>query len=474
MADETGNIKKEKPSLPAEVEQHYQKGVAALEKRNYEYALFSFNQALALYPDFPDCRHCLRITERRMWDENPRSGAGKFLLKIKLLLPLVIGTIQKSSGKTITAINTCEKILAKDPYNASAMNNLADIMLKEGMKESALKTLEELVETGMADTEAFRKLAVLYKDKGEYPKSQACYKRILSVKPHDHDAHNGIKNLDALMTIHRGKWEKQETFRDAIKDQKETVKLEKGEKIVRTEADTDFFIKENEEKLQQNPQDITILRTLGDLYLRKNDFTTARDRYEKALKSDPGNLALQRKIADANIKELEKNVSSLQEILAKKPDDEITKKKMEILQSGLEKLKLDELKSRVAQYPSDLGLRFEYGVMLKKYGQIDKAIGEFQLAVNDLTKRNQALNLLGLCFKEKKMYDLAVAQFQKALAKTKGLDEEVKEIIYNLGETFEAMGEINRAVEEYKKIYEVDINYRDISRKMEQAYNQKN
>ena len=68
------------------------------------------------------------------------------------------------------------------------------------------------------------------------------------------------------------------------------------------------------------------------------------------------------------------------------------------------------------------------------------------------------------------MYDLAANQFQKAIQDLYEWDETKKEIIYNLGMVYEAMCQKEKAIAEYKKIYEQDINYRDIAKKISQSY----
>ncbi len=69
------------------------------------------------------------------------------------------------------------------------------------------------------------------------------------------------------------------------------------------------------------------------------------------------------------------------------------------------------------------------------------------------------------------MVDMAIKQFQKALGINPGImDNEAKQIHYRLGLLYEKMGERDQALSEYKKIYEVDISYKDIAQKIEAAY----
>jgi tetratricopeptide (TPR) repeat protein len=64
------------------------------------------------------------------------------------------------------------------------------------------------------------------------------------------------------------------------------------------------------------------------------------------------------------------------------------------------------------------------------------------------------------------MYDLAVRAYSNALADKRSMDEEKKELLYLLGITYEMMGKKEEAIEQFKLIYEVDIDYRDVVLRM--------
>ena len=50
------------------------------------------------------------------------------------------------------------------------------------------------------------------------------------------------------------------------------------------------------------------------------------------------------------------------------------------------------------------------------------------------------------------------------------MDEEKKDLIYNLGSVLEKMGKGDEAIEQFKLIYEVDISYRDVAAKVDAYY----
>ena len=49
-------------------------------------------------------------------------------------------------------------------------------------------------------------------------------------------------------------------------------------------------------------------------------------------------------------------------------------------------------------------------------------------------------------------------------------DDEKKDLIYTLGCVLDKMGKKEEAIEQFKLIYEVDIGYRDVSKRVDDYY----
>ncbi len=96
----------------------------------------------------------------------------------------------------------------------------------------------------------------------------------------------------------------------------------------------------------------------------------------------------------------------------------------------------------------------------------------FTLCLGQRNPKNrvQALYYLGLCFKAKKQYDLAMDQLGTASAEILIMDSSKKDVLYELGQVSELMGDSAKAAEFYKEIYQSDISYRDVSQKIEDLY----
>ena len=106
----------------------------------------------------------------------------------------------------------------------------------------------------------------------------------------------------------------------------------------------------------------------------------------------------------------------------------------------------------------------------RERGFFDKALKELQAAVKDEARNIGSLHLMGLCFEEKNMLDIATKQLEKASEKLTAVNDEKKAVLYDLGRIYEKMNQEQKAFDKYKEIYEVDIGYKDISEKIEKAY----
>jgi tetratricopeptide (TPR) repeat protein len=109
-------------------------------------------------------------------------------------------------------------------------------------------------------------------------------------------------------------------------------------------------------------------------------------------------------------------------------------------------------------------------VLYFQVGKYSEAIKEFQKAASNPHKRLVAMGYLAKCYAQKKMYDFAANTLQDAIKEKPVFDEEKKEMIYSLGTVFESMGKKAEAVEQFKLIYGVDSEYKDVAAKVEASY----
>ncbi len=117
--------------------------------------------------------------------------------------------------------------------------------------------------------------------------------------------------------------------------------------------------------------------------------------------------------------------------------------------------------------PADASLRLALGRQWLKAGALDKAVAEFQKAVEDPRVGVDALVQLGFAFQRKGFLDLARKNYERALDGSSGTDTRSKEILYNLGSIAESEDQTDEARTFFARIFEIDIGYKDVAAKME-------
>jgi tetratricopeptide (TPR) repeat protein len=110
----------------------------------------------------------------------------------------------------------------------------------------------------------------------------------------------------------------------------------------------------------------------------------------------------------------------------------------------------------------DYETHYNLGIAYKEMGLLDEAIGEFQLASKAPTLAVECCSLLGLCFLEKGMPQLAIKWYGKGLA-TPGIREtETAGLLYDLGRVYQDTGDTNLAYSTFLEVYGINTNYRDV------------
>jgi len=110
----------------------------------------------------------------------------------------------------------------------------------------------------------------------------------------------------------------------------------------------------------------------------------------------------------------------------------------------------------------DYETHFNLGIAYKEMGLIDEAIGEFQLASKDANRTVECCSMLGLCFLEKGMPQLAVKWYRKGL-ETPGIPETATiGFLYDLACVYQSAGETELAYSTFLEVYGFNTNYRDV------------
>lgn len=112
--------------------------------------------------------------------------------------------------------------------------------------------------------------------------------------------------------------------------------------------------------------------------------------------------------------------------------------------------------------PEDYETHYNLGIAYKEMGLTDEAIGEFQLAAKDPLHAVECCAMLGLCFLEKGLPQLAVKWYRKGLDTVGIKDDDRLGLQYALAGVLEQIGDADGAYRTYLEIYSSNAAYRDV------------
>jgi pilus assembly protein FimV len=115
----------------------------------------------------------------------------------------------------------------------------------------------------------------------------------------------------------------------------------------------------------------------------------------------------------------------------------------------------------------DHDTHFNLGIAYREMGLVDEAIGEFQLAAKSPTYLVECCSMLGLCFLDKGLPELAVKWYRRGLEAPQLAEEQMLGLLYDLGNAQEIAGDREAAYKTLVEIYGINSNYRDVVARLE-------
>jgi tetratricopeptide (TPR) repeat protein len=446
------------------------KAVSAIELRNFGYAISLLQEILKQEPEFLTGRQLLRRAE-----VTKTKSAKKSFFNISTA-PIGVMKAQREIKKDPKrAVEMLEEVLEGEPYNRQANLLLKEAAMAAGWSEIAVFALRTLLEENPRDTKVLNELGRLYHELGDHESEVEIYNQLVAINPLDAQSLRLGKDASARASMKRGGWTEAETYRDLIKDKDEAISLEQQSRIRLTGEALDKQIAETYARHQAEPENLNFARRLGALSEQKDDFESAIRWYQYAVDLGKGaDTGLLRKISDLKIKCLEREIAGHETFLATySARDEVYEERSGQLRAAKvsrAEVLIADAQERVARNPTDLQLRFELGDNLFNAGRFREAVPELQRARQNPHARLKAMNVLGCCYGELGMLDLAMKQLEEASREIVSMDEMKKEIVYNLGLIYERMGDVEKALACMKQIYEVDYGYRDVAQRVESSY----
>jgi tetratricopeptide (TPR) repeat protein len=131
---------------------------------------------------------------------------------------------------------------------------------------------------------------------------------------------------------------------------------------------------------------------------------------------------------------------------------------------------VEGFKKGVAEHlsPTDYDTHFNLGIAYREMGLLDEAIGEFQISAKDPRHLVLCCSMLGLCFLDKGLPELAVKWYRRGLEAPGLSEEDTLGLLYDLGCAHLAVGDQDSAYKTFVDLYGINTNYRDVVARIEE------
>jgi tetratricopeptide (TPR) repeat protein len=305
---------------------------------------------------------------------------------------------------------------------------------------------------------------------GLWDRALAACQHAAKLRPDDADIADEAKRLSAEMTVSRGRYDQAGDFRNSIKNREEQEILQSQQGVVKTKDYRVLAAEAARRTYEQNPQLAqSIFGLAGALADMRTDETEEEaiklleDAYKKRQ-----DFSFKERAGLIRIGQIKRKIREVDEILEANAEDSVAKSKHAGLVGQLNKAELEHYGLCVKNYPTDLKVKYEYGLRLVYNQKYDEAIPMLQEAQKDPRHKIPAMSKIGLCFFMKGWFADAEDIFTRAIDSYEIKDDDIaKELRYNLARSFEEQGKKAEALDIYRKIAQVDFGFKDVSQRVD-------
>src|SRR5438046_2621811 len=296
------------------------KAMAAVEVRNFGYAISLLQGILKQEPQFLTGRQLLRRAEVA------KQKAGKKSFFNISTAPLAVMKAQREIKKTPQrAVEMVEKVLEDEPYHRQANLTLKEAAVAAGWPEIGVFALRTLLEENPRDVKLLHELGQLYHQTGQSEDEAEVYNRITEIDPLDAAALRLGKDASARASMSTGGWTQAESYRELIKDKDVAISLEQQSRMQLTGEALEQQIAELQVRKQAEPKNVDLARRLGALCEQKDDIESAIKWYQCAVElTGSSDAGLIRKLYNLKMRGAERDIAAHEEYLAGNSTKEAT------------------------------------------------------------------------------------------------------------------------------------------------------
>jgi tetratricopeptide (TPR) repeat protein len=152
----------------------------AASRRNLDYAIQIFQEALGIEPDHPEARRELRELEIRKWEGNYPSKVAALFAGLPAVIGMKIGGMLRKHESVMSA---CERYLANDPKNVKVNLRLGRAAEAAGHQRAAIVAFETVAEIDPRNVTALKSLGALHRKTRDINQALLYYEKAMDVDP---------------------------------------------------------------------------------------------------------------------------------------------------------------------------------------------------------------------------------------------------------------------------------------------------
>jgi tetratricopeptide (TPR) repeat protein len=319
--------------------------------------------------------------------------------------------------------------------------------------------------------EVNREAAIALTKIGRYDEAIDCWKRVAQAPKADVDeANREVANLHVQKTMinTNSRMEKQAAAEGNAAEDPEA-------KAARNLTPAQRL----EQKISNNPADITSYVELADLHSREEKFGEAEAVLRRALEASGGDIRIREQLEDAQLRKAQQNSLIADKRAAEKKTPE-TVEQAQRMRVELNRQEIEVYRSRVERYPTNTNWKYELGIRYKKAGNFSEAIKMLQEARTDPKRKGVVLLDLGECFQQIKQYSLGMQQYVKAIEEIPEKEVDArKKALYRAGVLARGLSKEDPSkladAEKYLgQLAEMDFGYRDVADLLDKIARERN
>ena len=378
--------------------------------------------------------------------------------------------IKRRSGKDpLENLVNAEYFLAKEPGKVGHM--VAILKAAQALELPALHNwIGELILEVMRQAKRPSKQILLFlaESLGEmngYALAVQAMDMALKISPNDGKMQAMAKNFSAQATIQQGKYDTEGSFTEGVVDMEGQLDLVRRDSLSQSRTFLEKEIDQARAEYEASPDAAGKVDGLVDALLKIEEEAYESEAVDVLAKAhrDSGAYRFKQRIDDVKIRQIRRRYNKLRSDGDKKQATEAARE--------LLAFELKSYAERAANYPTDMTVKFELGRRQLTAGKIDDAIASLQQAQRNPKRRVPALNYLSQAFAKKEWHSEAVDTCKKALD-FEPPEELRKEILYNMGLSLKAMGDMAEALAHFSEVAQMDYNFRDVRDQIEQLRKQ--